>query len=108
MRGWIANGRPAGQLSISTQSIDMPDNPPKGARQAWNLGMKAGLGGHVAKGDLDARGRVVRENAREDLRPEAPAPLYTNIDLDLQKYVVELFGDSLIGGVVAAVLFRRP
>ncbi len=52
--------------------------------------------------EVDARGRVVREaGARQDLLPEAAPPLYTNIDLDLQKYVVELFGDSLIGGVVA-------
>ena len=52
--------------------------------------------------EVDARGRVVREaGARQDLLPEAAAPLYTNIDLDLQKFVVQLFGDSLIGGVVA-------
>lgn len=51
--------------------------------------------------EVDARGRVVRENAREDLLPEAPAPLYTNIDLELQRFVAEIFGDSLIGGVVA-------
>ncbi|MHB1313129.1 MAG: penicillin-binding protein 2 [Gemmatimonadaceae bacterium] len=52
--------------------------------------------------EVDARGRVVREaGARQDLLPEAAPPLYTNIDLDLQKYVVQLFGDSLIGGVVA-------
>lgn len=51
--------------------------------------------------EVDARGRVVRENAREDLRPEAPAPLYTNIDLDLQRFVAGIFGDSLIGAVVA-------
>lgn len=51
--------------------------------------------------EVDARGRVVRENAREDQLPEAPAPLYTNIDLDLQRFVYEVFGDSLIGGVVA-------
>ncbi len=52
--------------------------------------------------EVDARGRVVREaGARQDLLPEAAPPLYTNIDLDLQKFVVELFGDSLIGGVVA-------
>ena len=37
--------------------------------------------------EVDARGRVVRENAREDLLPEAPAPLYTNIDLELQRFV---------------------
>ena len=51
--------------------------------------------------EVDARGRVVREDAREDLVPEAPQPLWTNIDLDLQRFVAEVFGDSLIGGVVA-------
>lgn len=51
--------------------------------------------------EVDARGRVVREQARPDLEPERPAALYTNIDLDLQRFVYELFGDSLIGGVVA-------
>ena len=52
--------------------------------------------------EVDARGRVVREaGARQDLLPEAAPPMYTNIDLDLQKFTVELFGDSLIGGGVA-------
>ena len=52
--------------------------------------------------EVDARGRVVREEgARQDLLPEAAPPLHTNIDLDLQKFTVQLFGDSLIGGVVA-------
>jgi penicillin-binding protein 2 len=51
--------------------------------------------------EVDARGRVVREQARPDLAPERPTALYTNIDLDLQKFVYELFGDSLIGAVVA-------
>ncbi|WKW12353.1 penicillin-binding protein 2 [Pseudogemmatithrix spongiicola] len=51
--------------------------------------------------EVDARGRVVREQARPDLEPERPAALYTNIDLDLQRFVHELFADSLIGGVVA-------
>ncbi len=51
--------------------------------------------------EVDARGRVVRESAREDLLPEAPPPLYTNIDLDLQLAVAEIFGDSLIGGAIA-------
>jgi hypothetical protein len=37
-----------GDLSVSTQSIDMSANPPGGSRQAWNLGMKAGLGGHAS------------------------------------------------------------
>lgn len=52
--------------------------------------------------EVDSRGRVVRQAGAHDERaPVAPAPLYTNIDLDLQRYVVALFGDSLIGGVVA-------
>lgn len=52
--------------------------------------------------EVDARGRVVREvGAREDLQPQQGTPLYTNIDLDLQEYVAQLFGDSLTGGAVA-------
>ena len=51
--------------------------------------------------EVDARGRVVRENARADLLPEGPPPLYTNIDLDLQLAAASIFGDSLVGGVVA-------
>lgn len=38
----------AGELAISTQSIDMIDNPPNAPRQAWNLGMKLGLSGHAS------------------------------------------------------------
>lgn len=52
--------------------------------------------------EVDARGRVVREaGAREDILPEGAPPLYTNIDLDLQRFVVRLFGDSLQGGAIA-------
>ena len=53
--------------------------------------------------EVDARGRVVSEAglARQDLMPEAAAPLRTSIDLDLQRYVAEIFGDSLIGGAIA-------
>ena len=52
--------------------------------------------------EVDARGRPVRgEGPRPDLVPEGAPPLYTNIDLDLQKYAVSIFGDSLQGGVVA-------
>ncbi len=35
-----------GELAISTQSIEMRDNPTGAPRQAWNLGMKLGLSGH--------------------------------------------------------------
>jgi len=52
--------------------------------------------------EVDARGRPVRgEGPRPDLVPEGAPPLYTNIDLDLQKFAVAVFGDSLQGGVVA-------
>lgn len=52
--------------------------------------------------EVDARGRVVREaGARPELAPEAAEPLYTNLDLDLQRFVAQLFGDSLVGGAVA-------
>ncbi|MBL8624885.1 MAG: hypothetical protein JNK64_26490 [Myxococcales bacterium] len=37
-----------GDLAISRQSIDMVGNPPKGPKQAWNLGQKAGLPGHAS------------------------------------------------------------
>jgi penicillin-binding protein 2 len=52
--------------------------------------------------EVDARNRVVRDNGvRPDVQPEAPPPLRTNIDLDLQRYAHEYFGDSLRGAVVA-------
>ena len=52
--------------------------------------------------EVDARGRVVREaGARADLDPVGAPPLYTNIDLDLQRFVAGIFGDSLQGGAVA-------
>ena len=52
--------------------------------------------------EVDARGRIVRNSgAQRDLVPEAGPDLHTNIDLDLQKFVARIFGDSLQGGVVA-------
>jgi penicillin-binding protein 2 len=52
--------------------------------------------------EVDARNRVVRDNGvREEEQPEAPPPLRTNLDLDLQKFTHAYFGDSLRGGVVA-------
>lgn len=54
--------------------------------------------------EVDARNRVVaREGVRPDLRPEAAPPLYTNIDMDLQRFVYEqMEGDtSVTGGVIA-------
>ncbi len=52
--------------------------------------------------EVDARGRQVRQaTPRLDLNPEPAPPLYTNIDMDLQRYVAGVFGDSLIGGAIA-------
>ena len=52
--------------------------------------------------EVDARNRVVRDNGvRAEEQPEAPPPLRTNLDVDLQKFTHEYFGDSLRGGVVA-------
>jgi penicillin-binding protein 2 len=52
--------------------------------------------------EVDARNRVVRDaGVRPDIPAEAPPPIRTNIDLDLQKYAHAYFGDSLRGAVVA-------
>src|SRR5690606_36134660 len=52
--------------------------------------------------EVDARNRIVRERgARTELPPETAPPLYTNIDLDLQRHVVRIMGDSMQGGVLA-------
>lgn len=52
--------------------------------------------------EVDARGRIVRqEGARADLPPVAGPPLYTNIDMDLQRVAASVFGDTLQGGVIA-------
>ncbi|MDQ6737749.1 MAG: hypothetical protein M3Z30_08625, partial [Gemmatimonadota bacterium] len=52
--------------------------------------------------EVDARGRQVRQaTPRLDLNPEPAPPLYTNIDIDLQRYVAGIFGDSLQGGAIA-------
>src|SRR6185503_16002773 len=52
--------------------------------------------------EVDARGRPVRgQGPRPDLNPEGAPPLYTNIDLDLQKFTVGIFADSLQGGAIA-------
>lgn len=52
--------------------------------------------------EVDARGRPVRgQGPRPDLIPVGAPPLYTNIDMDLQKFVAGIFADSLEGGAVA-------
>ena len=52
--------------------------------------------------EVDAMNRVMREEgARPDLRAIKGTDLKTHIDLDLQRFVANIFGDSLIGGMVA-------
>ena len=53
--------------------------------------------------EVDAHNRVLREVTDRQLDPVGSAPLYTNIDLDLQRFIAKIFGDSLQGGVVALV-----
>jgi penicillin-binding protein 2 len=54
--------------------------------------------------EVDARNRIVLNGrAREDVTPQEGPPLYTNIDLDLQEYIHQLFADTLAGAVVAMV-----
>lgn len=52
--------------------------------------------------EVDARGRIVKNGGtRPDLSAVAAPPLYTNIDMDLQRVTARLFGDTLQGGAVA-------
>ncbi len=52
--------------------------------------------------EVDARGRVVREyGVRDAIAPSAPSALRSTIDLDLQRFIYETYGDSLLGAVVA-------
>ena len=81
----------------------------------YKMGQQIGKGGlerqyeealHGAEGmrfvEVDARGRVVNEAgvARPDQVPEPGKPLMTNIDIDLQRYISTVFGDTLMGGVI--------
>ena len=52
--------------------------------------------------EVDARGRVVRDQGvRPDIQPEAPAPITSTLDLELQRFIHERYKDSLLGAVVA-------
>ncbi len=52
--------------------------------------------------EVDARGRVVREyGVRDAVAPSAPAAMKSTIDLDLQRFIHDTYGDSLLGAVVA-------
>jgi penicillin-binding protein 2 len=82
---------------------------------AYKMGQQVGKGGlekqyeeilHGNEGmsfvEVDARGRVVRDASQQPgLAPVAAPPLYTNIDIALQRFAVAIFGDSLVGGVIA-------
>jgi penicillin-binding protein 2 len=51
--------------------------------------------------EVDARNRVVRDaGVRPDVPAAAPAPLRTTLDLDLQRFIHELFADTIQGAVV--------
>jgi penicillin-binding protein 2 len=51
--------------------------------------------------EVDSRGRVVREEGAPERKAEQGGSIQTNIDLDLQVFMANLFGDSLVGGAVA-------
>lgn len=52
--------------------------------------------------EVDARGRIVREEGAQERKPEQAGSLQTNLDLDLQVYIAQLFSDSnFVGGAVA-------
>ena len=51
--------------------------------------------------EVDALGRVVREEGAQERKPVQAGSLQTNIDLDLQVFTSNLFADSLVGGAVA-------
>jgi penicillin-binding protein 2 len=71
-----------------------------GLEQQYEKELRAREGSRFV--EVDARNRVVRDaGVRAEIQPEAPPPLRTTIDLDLQRYAHEYFGDSLRGAVVA-------
>ena len=51
--------------------------------------------------EVDARGRIVREQGAQERKAKPAQDLNTNIDLDLQIFTANLFADSLVGGAVA-------
>ena len=91
-----------------TQLAARADSGYRGGQQIGNTGLEESYES-VLRGregsrfvEVDAMNRVMREQgARADLRAVAGKELKTNIDLDLQRFIYNLFGDSLIGGAVA-------
>jgi penicillin-binding protein 2 len=93
---------------ISEQELLLPQF------QAYKAGQQVGKQGlekqyeavlHGQEGsryvEVDARGRIVREQGAQEQKAALGGSLQTNIDLDLQVYVASLFADSLVGGAVA-------
>lgn len=94
---------------ISESDLNLPQY------DGYNPGQSVGKGGlekqyeqilHGIEGvrydEVDARGRAVQGiGPRPDKDPRGAPPLQTNIDLDLQKFVASVFGDSLRGGAIA-------
>ena len=71
-----------------------------GIERQYELELRAREGSRYV--EVDARNRVVRDaGVRPDVQPEAPPALRTHIDLDLQRFAHQYFGDSLRGAVVA-------
>jgi penicillin-binding protein 2 len=90
------------------QLKDRADSGYRGGQQIGNTGLEESyeslLRGREGSRyvEVDAMNRVVRDaGARADLRAIPGKELKTNIDLDLQTFIYNLFGDSLIGGAVA-------
>jgi penicillin-binding protein 2 len=50
--------------------------------------------------EVDARGRIVREQGAQERKAVQAQSLQTNIDLDLQMFTAKIFGDTLPGGAV--------
>jgi penicillin-binding protein 2 len=52
--------------------------------------------------EVDARGRVVREEGvRQAIAPAAPPSLTSTLDIELQRFIHERYKDSLLGAIVA-------
>ena len=53
--------------------------------------------------EVDARGRIVKNggNGTQEQAPVAAPPLYTNIDMNLQRIIAKAFADTLTGGAIA-------
>ncbi len=91
-----------------SQLATLADSGYRGGQQIGNTGLEqeyeSFLRGREGSRfvEVDAMNRVMREEgARADLRAVKGTDLKTNIDLDLQRFIYNLFGDSLIGGAVA-------